>query len=434
MADKARRPYARLEDDEYSSTRPAKGLSRSLFRNPSRYIRAALGKESEFEKPYYDFEQRLMHLEFPDPDWPGPWSPNFPSYEPKPRHPKDPLCPRCSITIWTFNTEVCEDDPLHRDYCAHGQVCVPVSYSICHTPEDTQYFRDHGTVLPGAEQRAWDAGELHITVGRGVALERVPEDEEPFGLLGEIKAACYRPAEGASWPEGLTEVTAVFVDMYGNNCEGYTTVYCEPCVNECCTDPAYVSPTNDTSITPETIAQSSEVTIAIRDGCAKFTWAVSGTGFTLQYSKTSGRENKLITDGTACGTATITVTDDCGNVASISVRCTTGQWVLACSGDNSAGRCATYGGGSGTILYSYPTSGYRYRQTVGCHYTPYNCIYYTCTDDEGVSHTSFIPYADYPEVHCGNDLGGTPIPIDCDLQDAGCVHANVHLWVDRWTC
>jgi hypothetical protein len=68
------------------------------------------------------------------------------------------------------------------------------------------------------------------------------------------------------------------------------------------------------------------ITIKIIGGCSPYTWSVSGNGFSLQESQTTGLSNTLIIDGTACGTGTITVTGCSGIPVKGYVRCTTGRW------------------------------------------------------------------------------------------------------------
>ncbi len=60
-----------------------------------------------------------------------------------------------------------------------------------------------------------------------------------------------------------------------------------------------------------------------------YTWSVSGSGFSLENTNPTGTSNTLYTDGTACGTATITVTG-CNGTTEITgyVRCATGRWVI----------------------------------------------------------------------------------------------------------
>lgn len=84
----------------------------------------------------------------------------------------------------------------------------------------------------------------------------------------------------------------------------------------------------DDDSTADTIAQNSSITLYILGSGSDFKWSVSGTGFSLSKSTTSGNTNTLIADESACGMATITVTDCADNSVSFSIRGTTGQWVF----------------------------------------------------------------------------------------------------------
>jgi len=61
---------------------------------------------------------------------------------------------------------------------------------------------------------------------------------------------------------------------------------------------------------PEEIAPGGTKKIAVKCGTSPYTWSVSGAGFSLADSQTAGITNDLIADATACGLATITVTDN----------------------------------------------------------------------------------------------------------------------------
>jgi len=84
----------------------------------------------------------------------------------------------------------------------------------------------------------------------------------------------------------------------------------------------------DTENSPETIGQDTSVTVYVEGGVSPFTWTVSGTGYTLAEARTSGRANTLIASASACGTATITVTDECEDEVVGQVRNTTGAWTF----------------------------------------------------------------------------------------------------------
>ena len=78
---------------------------------------------------------------------------------------------------------------------------------------------------------------------------------------------------------------------------------------------------------PETeIGQSDSLVVNVTANGTPLTWAVSGTGFSLEHAETAGTGNVLHSDGSACGAATITITDCDGNQATGYVRCTAGVW------------------------------------------------------------------------------------------------------------
>ncbi|HKJ33879.1 MAG TPA: RHS repeat-associated core domain-containing protein, partial [Balneolales bacterium] len=78
---------------------------------------------------------------------------------------------------------------------------------------------------------------------------------------------------------------------------------------------------------PDKIARNTSVSINVIGGCSPYTWSVIGNGFTLTNTTTNGLTNALNADATACGRATILVTDANGKTALGYVKCTTGQWL-----------------------------------------------------------------------------------------------------------
>ena len=98
----------------------------------------------------------------------------------------------------------------------------------------------------------------------------------------------------------------------------------------------------------ETVVREDSTIVAINSGaCGYYNWSVSGAGFSLQHSKTYGTSNVLNANGSACGSAIITVTDACGNTVEGSVRCTTGSWDSCYS--------SLYGGCNGDYVDFYDT-------------------------------------------------------------------------------
>uniref|UniRef100_A0A6M3KDX5 Uncharacterized protein n=2 Tax=viral metagenome TaxID=1070528 RepID=A0A6M3KDX5_9ZZZZ len=101
----------------------------------------------------------------------------------------------------------------------------------------------------------------------------------------------------------------------------------------------------------DTIARSGSAAVAITGSNTPFTWAVSGTGFTLDYATTTGLTNTLRADASACGAATVTVTGCDGSVATGYVRCTTGGWI-------EVDRCEQNGGYTSNLFTYYEPDNY----------------------------------------------------------------------------
>lgn len=165
----------------------------------------------------------------------------------------------------------------------------------------------------------------------------------------------------------------------GATCRGFAWVEGDEC---CSYDLAY-----DYGTSAATVARNDSCTVAITGSDGPFNWSVSGTGFTLDNATTTGLTNTLNADGTACGSATITVTDTCSGSATGYVRCTTGQWV-----DNGAG-CTVPGpytskdtGGGSSAIYKRLLGKDWVWQTIKVAYAtgdsgdcPSYCNYDTCT-------------------------------------------------------
>lgn len=78
---------------------------------------------------------------------------------------------------------------------------------------------------------------------------------------------------------------------------------------------------------PDEIDRNNTVAISVIGGFSPYTWQVSGNGFSLSLNETEVPSNALYANDTACGSATITVTDNYGATVTGYVRCTEGQWI-----------------------------------------------------------------------------------------------------------
>jgi hypothetical protein len=125
--------------------------------------------------------------------------------------------------------------------------------------------------------------------------------------------------------------------------------------------------------------------------CPTYSWSVSGTGFHFDSASgpTTATTNadleklQLWADGTACGPATIIVTDLCEGNDEQYVRCTNGHWVLV---ENiSCGTLDCCGGTCFSEFYCIQGK-YRYMDSwvggnlMGTRWHPAgNCVKYPCT-------------------------------------------------------
>ena len=142
-------------------------------------------------------------------------------------------------------------------------------------------------------------------------------------------------------------------------------------------------PANPDEIQPNTSAK-----VMVTGGSPPLAWSVFGTGFSLekvqgQDSVDHERSKLLKASATACGTATISVTDKCGDSVTGYVRCTNGQWVLI-----EDILCGTLDGGACDCHSNYycTQGGYRYLDSwlagnlMGTRWHPTgNCTKYPCT-------------------------------------------------------
>jgi len=89
---------------------------------------------------------------------------------------------------------------------------------------------------------------------------------------------------------------------------------------------------------PEKINRNSSVSVKVIGGWKNFSWSVSGNDFwfdsahTITSIETDSRTVTVYAGSSACGAATITVTDSRNGSVTGYLRCTYGQWVLKSTG------------------------------------------------------------------------------------------------------
>lgn len=292
----------------------SKTYSEMMGRVPTRAILdQVLQKKSQFEKPYIaeeDYEEMQHWVPRFSPfnwgDWEDTGPVSFPNLRLPPANPfKTPegrgwLC-ELGCTGWGgfCNGDEC-DDSIGTCYAGLGRIGSIGSWSVTGSPIEK--------ILTGIDNPAFKKARF-----RSLDSIEIYPDWDSIEVSSTSLWGHYR------WKKATFQIT--YTDEDGNVCKGEITVSCcSTC--ECPSDPAFAYDSGN----PTTIARETDVTITVDNGCGDYSWAVSGTGFSFVNSTTTEGSNLLSADNTACGVATITVTDYCGIQVTGVVKCTTGQW------------------------------------------------------------------------------------------------------------
>jgi len=354
-----------------------------FYQNPARYLKEMVAKESTFEKPYLDEEYRKMHFDFPVPDWPP-----FPDFPPFPDIPgPTPGLSWCAITCYT---PLDCDEPI---WCHPSIWCgTDLECNLC------------SWVVEGATSGySPHAMSLHWNWGIDVWI-----DSELVEAGGEAL------------------IHVQMTDPCGNLCGEDVEVTCKVC------PPETVISWND-DLSAETIGRSEDKTVTVKDGLGPYKWSVAGTGFSLLHNETIGVGNTLQADASACGTATITVTDYCEDSVIGYVRGTEGSdWVQKSTGTCVApGAAVWYGSGTGTKYFEAVYGYQRQREVIVYHAFRVNR---TCGVDDGCTDYCIDGY------HCLNspfidDLTRNITP-NCQQEgaDIRCWCGNINLTYWEWEC
>lgn len=341
---------------------------------PVRYLKEFFGKESYLEKPYEEGRSE-MHQDVPDDNWHLPpwnrpsfydWS--FPPFPPFPKLSPFKLPPfplpveRPGVTL-----------PVHTRPHGIGKVKWPGRPRIGESPEWLPPFavqslcsiryngpdcldegksatvfvasNTSGSFIWGAEVsdprylQAANVGFAGDYRGAGVKFELTAQgspnpavDVEVCFFMAEVRIRTIRNYPSSYRSEGIgmenRPDTTTSRELLVSKCGCVTiTVPCDPCLGN-----EYIIPSielDQGTLAPGTApcaSSSSTKTLTVLNGAGPYTWSVSGTGFCLAYGVTSGPANVLKADDTACGVATVTITDYCGNSCYCEVRSTAGLW------------------------------------------------------------------------------------------------------------
>jgi hypothetical protein len=340
--------------------------------------RGARVPHSESKKPYLP-DQGYQEMEYFDTPWDGPNFPGYPGFPDDPginddpevdgfqggNPPKDPHSEflGCNFYI-SFSPAV----------VSAGELAVaklerrddPIVGFTVHGP---------GRVSTGGDPSGCTAANQRARSKRGLPPQ--PGSPECTVILKVDENIDY---DKWGTQGNMLEIVVVARTLSGGSCSSSVFVLK-------CTD---VEPMSwDTDLSGTTIIRNGSCAVAILGGRGPYKWSVSGTGFSMQTASTpiDGFTNVLLADGTACGVATITVKDNCGNTVTGPVRVPDyGEWVLISENTN-----CVYGGLS-TSHHCPSFWGDHVREG----------IQYMCESQYGLSFGGgTVPDCNFCQAHCG---------------------------------
>jgi len=395
--DYGRKPYISKNYYEMMKRPPLAAIQNEL--------KAKYGKfepKSEFEKPYLsDSYEEMQHYQpppFPNfawPNWPEMQYPEFSG--PMPDQPGGWIgsyIVGCSLTC---------TPSIIRDCDAGIEFCCTLNPAW--QPVDKIIIQGPATLTRNGKKAKETGDKICFT------LDSDAKDGDTIKIVIITKP---READGRS-----------------GSCVGSFKVACSKC--DCETADAF---TYDDATSDDTIDRPNgggeTATIAITGGCPRYSWSVAGTGFSLTNATTTGLTNTLNADATACGSATITITDDCGTVATGYVRCTTGGWALDEVICSSTG-CGYASGWFGH--YSVPDGKYKYyfrSNWVGC-----SDIVCYCNDPcfvQLLALSGFSPTADGYSYSCNTTICSGKSVLVCKKGGSEMVCGDSTLTRYIWGC
>ncbi len=356
MAWSKRKPYHHL-----------KLSMKEFFTKPVRYLKEFYGKESVLDKPYQTGRPEMHH---DVPEYPGflPWIrprlPEIPGFQKFPPLPPIPDFPPLELPEFRFEQpEVASpwtrpEEPMGTPFRKRpgepavnpppGIVWAPQcniqGYIDCLDTGDVGYFNAAST----RKDAAWG---IEVSDPGLVRAEIIRLNSDGLPKSGSLAGMIKIKVTGLADPDVEQIVTVcVFMATYritGTRSvpyprgSGYATTNTKKipirklqtadcgCINitvpcECggTADPLTWETAGETLArgTAPCASSGSTLALTVAGGTKPYSWSVTGTGFCLDSAITVGLGNTLRADNTACGSATITVTDKCAQTVTGYVR------------------------------------------------------------------------------------------------------------------
>ena len=153
----------------------------------------------------------------------------------------------------------------------------------------------------------------------------------------------------------------------------------------------------------EMIGGNDSTVLYVEGSPGPYTWQVSGTGFTLENGVSEVVTNEpnvtLQTDASACGVATITIADGCGNIAVTKYIRGPGEWILIKAGVSPSycelGGPYTYyiGGWDFERVSGYQKQVQKNRLIAGGPDSKYSCSFWCGTSNSWCNHQGVPPWS-----------------------------------------
>lgn len=274
----------------------------TFFRSAVRHLKDTVTKESAFEKPYLDLEYPTMHLNLPYPDWPSEhtFQPGrIPPVRGRIEPDKGDLvtgsgCKYCIITCYGDRAAKEEDCPKIYAWCHISIACTSDPQLSEANPGDT-YWEVNGPKLS--------------VINDSMDGINIYADWDQLEANDGVKIANF---------------TVTLHDGLDHVCRESVQLECPSGCN-CDTEPDVAW---DDANSAETVGQSDLVGIAVTGGCPPYSWSIDSylNRIILINSTTDDVDNSIYAYYNACGLATITVTDACGDSCTGYVRCVNGVW------------------------------------------------------------------------------------------------------------
>lgn len=285
----ARKPYLKAKDSIVE-----------FFRAPVRYLKDLVEKESQFEKPYEEDDYQAMHLNLPTPDWPSwdfGWKVNWPFLPPEElpiEEEETPFLGREDIPYISCSYT------LMQQYC---QQVIDAGLDVEDAVVTAMQMYPNSTLPFNPATHFWSFEGEGLTFVTNVVVT-----EPMVQKFAQVSPQALAHRISFNWNTELADLvpgcyvsTTLCYNIRGM-CKHCLEIWDTNCCEECC--PAEVTFEFDDDNTPDTIVKNNHIDVYVLGGCAPFTYAVSGTGYTWNGNGAASYESSDRNEQLDCAAGT----------------------------------------------------------------------------------------------------------------------------------